>query len=80
MEKDERRWVCLDEMLQNAQHADTHLRHEGKVVGVVVNIDRYHLLLDALEEIEDLRAFDEAMAEPGENIPWNELLSKRREA
>lgn len=34
---------------------------------------RHDELLAALEELEDLRAFDEAMAEEGENIPWDQV-------
>lgn len=30
-------------------------------------------MLDALEEVEDVAAFDAAMAEEGENIPWAQV-------
>ena len=29
--------------------------------------------MDALEEVEDVAAFDAAMAEEGENIPWDQV-------
>ncbi|MET3718660.1 MULTISPECIES: hypothetical protein [unclassified Arthrobacter] len=34
---------------------------------------RYEQMLDALEEVEDIAAFDAAMAEEGENIPWAQV-------
>ena len=32
--------------------------------------------LDALAELEDIRAFDDAMAEDGENIPWEQVKAE----
>jgi hypothetical protein len=32
-------------------------------------------MIDALEEQEDVIAFDEAMAEEGPNIPWSQAKS-----
>jgi antitoxin Phd len=29
--------------------------------------------MDALEDAEDVAAFDEAMAEEGESIPWDQV-------
>ena len=29
--------------------------------------------MDALEEIEDIAAYDAAMADPSPNIPWEEV-------
>jgi PHD/YefM family antitoxin component YafN of YafNO toxin-antitoxin module len=46
----------------------------GKRQGVILGIEEYERLLEALENLEDLRAADEALAEieRGENelIPW----------
>jgi antitoxin Phd len=36
-------------------------------------MERYEELLDAFEEVEDVAAFDAAMAEEGENIPWEQV-------
>ena len=30
-------------------------------------------MLDALDDIEDTAAFDQAMAEEGPNVPWEEI-------
>lgn len=57
---------------QSATEAVTLLRH-GRPVAVVVSPQRYEELLEAEEELEDVEAFDEAMAEAGESIPWEQV-------
>ena len=37
---------------------------------MVVSPERYEQLMNALDEVDDVAAFDEAMAEEGPNIPW----------
>jgi hypothetical protein len=39
---------------------------------VLVSPERYDELMEALEEAEDVVAFDAAMAEEGPNIPWDQ--------
>lgn len=34
---------------------------------------RHEQLVAALEELEDVQAFDEAMAEEGPNVAWDEV-------
>lgn len=57
---------------QSATEAVTLLRH-GKPVAVIVSPDRYDELLEAEEELEDVEAFDAAMAEAGDSIPWEQV-------
>jgi PHD/YefM family antitoxin component YafN of YafNO toxin-antitoxin module len=40
---------------------------------VLISPERYEELMDALEEIEDMAAYDSAMADPSPNIPWEEV-------
>jgi len=49
------------------------LERYGRPAAVLVSPDRYEQLLDALEESEDVAAFDAAMAEKGNNIPWEQV-------
>lgn len=37
---------------------------------MLFSAERYEELVDAIEEAEDVAAFDAAMAEEGDNIPW----------
>lgn len=49
----------------------------GKRVGVVLPVEEYERMLEELEELEDMRLFDEAKAsiERGEDepVPWEEV-------
>jgi antitoxin Phd len=49
------------------------LQRHGRAVAVVLSPERYDELLDAEEDLEDIEAFDEAMAEGGPNIPWDQV-------
>lgn len=59
-------------LAQSATEAVTLLRH-GRPVAVVVSPERYDQLLEAEEELEDVEAFDAAMAEAGDAIPWEQV-------
>ena len=52
----------------------------GKRVSVILDIKEYERLLEALEDLEDLRAADEALREieSGEDelIPWEQVRDK----
>lgn len=50
------------------------LERRGKVEAVVVSPQQYERMMDALEEAEDVEAFDAALAEDGDNIPWEQVL------
>jgi hypothetical protein len=39
---------------------------------VLVSPERYERLMSALEDVEDVAAFDAAMDEEGPNIPWDQ--------
>ncbi|UIK90618.2 type II toxin-antitoxin system Phd/YefM family antitoxin [Arthrobacter polaris] len=49
------------------------IERRGHPAAVVVSPERYEQMLEALEEAEDVAAFDEAMAEEGPNIPWAQV-------
>lgn len=48
------------------------LERHGRPAAVLISPARYEELMDALEEAEDIAAFDAAMAEEGANLPWAE--------
>lgn len=43
-------------------------------VAVMVSPERYDELMDALEQLEDAAAVDDALAEGGEPIPWEQVM------
>ncbi|GAB3393731.1 hypothetical protein GCM10027568_23190 [Humibacter soli] len=46
------------------------IERRGRPAAVVVSPEAYERMLQAVEEVEDIAAYDEAIAEEGENIPW----------
>jgi prevent-host-death family protein len=63
----------LAEIIDAAQSEAVVLERYGRPAAVLVSPERYEQLLEALEEAEDVDAFDAAMAEEGKNIPWEQV-------
>jgi hypothetical protein len=55
--------------------------NQGKRIAVLMPIDQYNKMLEQLEDIDDIRAYDAAKAEEDEIIPFdqavNEIEAKR---
>jgi PHD/YefM family antitoxin component YafN of YafNO toxin-antitoxin module len=49
------------------------IERRGQRAAVVVSPEQYERMVEALEDAEDATAFDEAMAEEGANIPWDQV-------
>jgi hypothetical protein len=49
---------------------------QGKRVGVVLDIEAYQQLLEKLEELESLYAFDTAKADADEAIPLEQAIAE----
>jgi antitoxin Phd len=43
--------------------------------GLIVSPEQYERMREALEDAEDAAAFDEAIAEEGPNVPWDQVKS-----
>jgi antitoxin Phd len=63
----------LSEVIDVAQSEAVVLERYGRPAAVLVGLDRYQQLMEALEESEDTASFDAAMAEEGDNIPWEQV-------
>lgn len=63
----------LAEVIDAAQSEAVVLERYGQPAAVLVSVKRYQELLDAFEEAEDVAAFDSAMAEEGDDIPWEQV-------
>jgi len=60
-------------------HRDQFVVDEsGKKTGVLMDIDRYSELLEAQDELDAIRAFDEAKASPDEAIPLPKAIERNR--
>ena len=63
----------LPEVIETAQGEAVFLERRGALQAVVVSPARYERMLAALEDAEDIAAFDESLAEEGDNIPWDQV-------
>lgn len=63
----------LPEAVQLAQTEAVFLERYGRPAAVLVSPERYEELMTALEDAEDVVAFDAAMEEEGPNIPWEQV-------
>jgi PHD/YefM family antitoxin component YafN of YafNO toxin-antitoxin module len=60
-------------VVERARVEAVFLERYGRPVAVIVSPERYNQLMDALEEIEDVDAFDAALTEGGPDIPWEQV-------
>lgn len=60
-------------VIETAQHEAVIVERRGEAQAVVLSPAEYARLMDAAEEVEDIAAFDAAMAEEGANIPWEQV-------
>ena len=65
----------LAEAVETARSEAVFLERYGRPAAVLVSAERYEELVEAAEEIEDIAAFDAAMAEEGASIPWEQVKS-----
>jgi antitoxin Phd len=63
----------LSDVIARSQQEAVFIERRGRRAAVVVSPERYERMLEALEDAEDAAAFDEAIAEEGENIPWDQV-------
>lgn len=62
----------LPAAVETARTEAVILERYGQPAAVLVSPERYDQLMDALEESEDVAAFDAAIAEEGPNVPWEQ--------
>jgi len=53
--------------------------NQGKRIAVLMPIDQYNKMLEQLEEIDDIRAYDAAKAEEDEVIPFDQAVKEIEE-
>jgi antitoxin Phd len=63
----------LSEVVEVSRTEAVVLERYGKPAAILVSPDRYEEMMDALEEIRDAVAFDEAMSDEGDDIPWEQV-------
>jgi PHD/YefM family antitoxin component YafN of YafNO toxin-antitoxin module len=63
----------LADVVDLAKREAVFLERYGRAAAVIISPARYEELMEALEEVQDIAAFDEAMAEEGPNVPWEQV-------
>ena len=63
----------LPDAIELARSEAVVLERYGRPAAVLVSPERYEQLMSALDDADDVAAFDEALAEEGSNIPWDEV-------
>jgi len=52
------------------------IERRGRREAIMLSPEEFDRLVEAAEELDDIAAFDAAVAEEGENIPWDELKAE----
>ena len=60
----------FSDVIDRSKTEAVFIERRGQRAAVVVSPEHYERMLEALEDAEDVAAFDDAMAEEGPNIPW----------
>ena len=63
----------LQSVIESSQTESVFLEKHGRPAAVVISPERYEQLMDAFEDSEDVALYDSAMAEEGDNIPWDQV-------
>jgi PHD/YefM family antitoxin component YafN of YafNO toxin-antitoxin module len=63
----------LAAVVESARSEAVTLERYGEPAAVMLSPERYAELLDAWEELEDIAAFDAALAEGEPSIPWEQV-------
>lgn len=63
----------LPDAVELARTEAVFLERYGQPAAVLVSPEQYEKLVAALDDAEDVAAFDAAMAEEGPNIPWEQV-------
>jgi antitoxin Phd len=65
----------LSEVVEMSRTEPVELEHYGRRAAIMISPQQYDEMLEALEESQDVAAFDVALAENGDNIPWEQVKS-----
>jgi len=62
----------LASLLDETVHQPVTIERRGRAAAVVVDPQEFERMREALEDLDDIAAFDVAMAEEGDNLPWEQ--------
>ena len=63
----------LPAAIKKSQKSPVHILKHGEPVAVLISPTLYQEMLEAMEELEDIEAFDQAMLSNEKLIPWESV-------
>ena len=63
----------LQSVIASAQKKPVHIVRHGHSVAVLMNPELFERAMDAMEELEDIEAFDAAVAADEKTYPWDQV-------
>lgn len=63
----------LPAAIKKSQKSPVHILKHGEPVAVLISPTLYQEMLEAMEELDDIAAYDEAKASGGAPIPWEQV-------
>jgi prevent-host-death family protein len=60
----------ISKAVKAAQKNAVSISKHGEEIAVLISASMYEKMLNALEELEDIATFDEAMSGKDESVPW----------
>jgi prevent-host-death family protein len=63
----------LPAAIKKSQKSPVHILKHGEPVAVLISPTLYQEMLEAMEELEDIEAFDQAMLSKEKLIPWDSV-------
>lgn len=63
----------LSTVIARSQEEAVFIERRGQRAAVIVSPEQYERMQEALEDAVDVAAFDEAMAEEGPDLPWDQV-------
>jgi len=63
----------LPAAIKKSQKAPVHILKHGEPVAVLISPTLYQEMMEAMEELEDIEAFDQAVLSNEKLIPWDSV-------
>lgn len=63
----------FSDVIARSQNEAVFIERRGQRAAVVISPEQYERMIEALEDADDVAAFDDAMAEEGPDVPWAQV-------
>jgi prevent-host-death family protein len=63
----------LPAAIKKSQKSPVHILKHGEPVAVLISPNLYQEMLEAMEELEDIEAFDQAVLSNEKLVPWESV-------